>query len=206
MDFLAGLVRRGFGWACAHWQMLASLAVSALVFSAVVWAMPVAVPMLATMALAGFVSGATGAIVSDLLEQHTPTIKDVLLAATISTVLAAGSFGAASWISKAAPNLWKPVEWLLRPAISLVSRPAVTAVTDAVASAAQPLVTGAISALEASSGQAGAEIAKKVREPKPGPLAAPPPHETTTAPPAPPAPPAPSSSPGLLGALAGTEH
>lgn len=172
MQFLKGLIGQAWSWAKENWKTLASLAISAAVFSAVVFFMPVAVPAMLGYAIAGFVSGAVGAVVADLLDRKTPTIKHVLLAATISTVLAAGSFGVAKVVGPYLGRFWKPLtSWVVRPAVSVVGRPAVTAITNTVVTVVEPIIVNGFRAVELSAGTVGTEVARSVRKPDDAPKA-----------------------------------
>ncbi len=224
MRFFTGLLSRGWEFAKSHWTDLVAIAVSAAIFTAIVWLAPVSIPTLATLAIAGFVSGAAGSVVGDLLEKKKPTIRSVLLAATISTVLAVGSFGIARWVKPHLPRLWKPISnWLLRPTLSAVGRPGVTIATKTVMEVGEPLVASAIRTVGRSVGFFGSEIARNFDGRKkpdaapdvPMPSRGPPPSVPET--PEPPstntgdddgagAPRSQPVSPGLLGALSKTHR
>ncbi|MEZ0227707.1 MAG: hypothetical protein ACAI25_03725 [Planctomycetota bacterium] len=215
MHFFQGLLGRAWNLAKAHWTSIAAIAVSALVFTAIVWLAPVSIPALVTMGVAGFVSGAIGSIVGDLLDRKKPTVKSVLIAATISAILSVGSAGIARWVKPHLPKLWKPISnWVLRPTLSLIGRPGVTVATRTVVEVGEPIVASAIRTFGRSVGYFGSEIFRSNDDRKPEgaqgsppPARGPPTNPTAESDPSgtndPPATTAraPSSSAGLVGAL-----
>lgn len=97
-------------FAADHWKEIAVVAVSTVVFAAVIVATggtaALLAPTLLQLAAAGIASGVAGQVTADLLDGRTPTVRDVVKAAVIGGVITVATAGLGRFV----PGLSRPLQ------------------------------------------------------------------------------------------------
>ena len=83
-----------FDWLSSHWKAVATVAVAAVVFTAVTVATGgLGAPVAAALLAGGFASGVAGYTTSELLDGRTPTVQGALVQGTVAAGLTVATFG-----------------------------------------------------------------------------------------------------------------